>query len=486
MFKTLNLLILRSYIGPLIVAFCIVMFILIMQFLWLYIDELMGKGLGTWLIIELVFYASANLVNMALPLSILFSSTMTFGNLAEYNELTALKASGNSLIRVMRPLIILMVFISGFAFYFSNNLWPVANFKMRVLLTDISKKKPAMTLKEGVFYNDIDGMSIRVMKKNDETGLLQDILIYDRSTTNSSYNKDFRDYKQVIRAEYGKMHRSPDNKGLVFELHNGEIYKEIEQNQLKDTKYPFQKSRFKHASFNLDLSSLDLKRSDENNYTTDQLLNVKQLDRNIDSLNKVARVIKENLTDYVSKTYATVRQRDKENYHPHERATAAFEDQPQVEQKKIIQKAITRCKNVKKHIEQQTKDALGYNEKYITTLKVEWHKKFTLSIACLILFFIGAPLGSIVKKGGFGYPMLFTIAFFILYYILTMIGQKIASNQVVVEYLGVWLSSFVLFPIGVFLTYKANNDSVLFDREFYLRILGLKKKVKDENSSAML
>jgi lipopolysaccharide export system permease protein len=274
----LTRLVISSYLGPFILTFAIAMVFLILQFLWKYVDDLMGKGLEWYVIAELLFYASANLVPMALPLAILLSSIMVFGNLGESSELTAMRSAGLSLMRIMRPLIIFISFISLSAFFFANYMWPVANMKFRSLIFDIQNQKPALTLTEKRFYNDIPGFSIRVMEKSNSGDEFKDILIYDHSTGNVNYKRD-------IWAESGRIERINNGQGMIFHLQNGKIYEEVQGRMMKGGVFPYQKISFKNASLFFDLSSFQLQRTDVQVFNTHyEMMNMNQLASAEDSL----------------------------------------------------------------------------------------------------------------------------------------------------------------------------------------------------------
>lgn len=461
------------------------MIILDMQFLWLYVDDLMGKGLEWYIILELLFYASANWVPVALPLSILLASIMAFGNLGENNELTAMKASGLSLRKIMKPLTILMVCISGFAFFFSNNLWPLATFKMQLLITDIQHTKAAIVLKEGVFYNEIDNFSIRVGEK-DENGLdLHDLLIYDHSGTklHTSYAQDPRDYKRIIRANKGRISQSEDKKQLQLTLSNGYILQEMDPKTVSDSKMPFMRYYFKEAELNIDLKSFELERSEEDVYENPEyLLNLHQIkilqDSTLIEINKRHEKVNKSIRNNFSMT-REVKDTAAIFFKSTNASANYFSTLSKVEQKKNLHAAITNTKNSIRELDiDATRNDVSM--RYMNKLSVEWHRKFTLAYACLMLFFIGAPLGAIVKKGGLGWPVLISILFFLIYFILSRAGDEMAISGSLTPFFGMWLSAFILTPIAIFIFYKANNDSKLFDMDFYQkffrRIFGFRKK----------
>ena len=436
--KKLHLLVIKSYIGPLLLTFVIVLFLLVMQFLWKYIDDLVGKGLEWYVIAKLIIYASTVLVPMALPLSILLASLMTFGNLGESSELIAIKSAGISLQHIMKPLVILSAFISLLAFFFANNIMPVANLKMQSLLYDIRNKRPVFNIKENTFYNGFKGYSIRVLKKDSKRNMLYKVRIYDYG--------DREGNKAVILADSAKMRFSPDKMTLLLTLYHGKKYEDVEESGKKKYKtYPFQKDFFKEETITFDMSGFDFKRTDESLWKQNyQMLNLSQLQSAIDSLKK----------DYVDKKMEFVKILYQTSYltrYPAMKDSTFFLSDikakrylnfdslltaiPKSKKTIIYGAALNYARTASSLIESNMEDFL-YRYKWIVKHEIEWHKKFTLSIACFILFFIGAPLGAIIRKGGFGMPVVISILFFVFYYVLTITGERLAKGwQTVPTYL---------------------------------------------------
>jgi lipopolysaccharide export system permease protein len=464
--KKINALVLKTYIGPLLATFFISLFILLMQFMWMYIDDLVGKGLETYIIGQLLFYASFTFVPLALPLAILLSSLMTFGNLGEHYELVAMKSAGISLRSIMKPLIILSLCISAFAFYFSNNVLPVANLKFKSLLYDIRKKKLAVNIKEGIFYNDMDDYVIRVGKKGKDGNHIYKVLIYNH--TGGKGNTD------VTVADSGLMESTPDGRYLLFTLYSG--YNYLEKSDSKNSKKtnPFQRTFFREQVRKFDLSEFELNRTNEdlfkNNY---QMLNIKQLNYFIDSIGRSITTRRVNLAKSYPRNYQLYLNIDT-NYQVCEDSVAAIPNDlisqfTGDDRIKIVSSALTSARSVKKTLEYHENAYVTSNEGLLKH-KIVWHRKFTLSIACLIMFFVGAPLGAIIRKGGLGLPTVISILFFILYYIISMIGEKSALKGAIEVGPGMWLSSIILFPLGFFLTLKATSDSPIMDMDVWNKI----------------
>ena len=453
------------------------MVILDMQFLWLYIDDLMGKGLEWNIILELLIYASANWVPLALPLSVLLASIMSFGSLGEKKELLAMKASGISLFKIMKPLMVVILLVALFAFYFTNSLWPVANFKMRVLLRDIQKTKVALVLQPGIFFKS-ELFSIRVGEK-DRNGIeFNDVLIYDQSNINKqklgswSYKKDPRDYKRVIRAKKGKLINPEDRSKLELELSDGYMIQEWNPESFKDSKVPYTKYNFKKTVISFELNAFEFQRSSESSYKRDEyLLSLDQIYSLNDSIirqrNKQYEKINGLITDQISLL--------KDSGYKYSKITQDYfqkisEIQPQKGIKRDHQIAIKKLDQLRNHLKvAKAKDKSVEN--FISNLKIEWNRKFTLSYAVFMLFFLGAPLGAVVKKGGLGWPVITAILIFLIYFVLTRAGEEMASNYTMLPRTGMWLSSICITPISIFIFYKANRDAKIFELEWYQRIV---------------
>ncbi len=447
-------------------TFFIALFILLMQFLWKYIDDFVGKGLEWYIIAQLMFYASATFVPLALPLAILLSSLMTFGNLGEKYELTAIKAAGISLRTVMKPLIVMSIIISAIAFYFSNNVMPYANLKFRSLLYDVQSKKPAVNIQEGVFYNGIDGFIIKIGKKDSDGKTLHNVMIYNHTKRMGNTN--------LTIAKSGKMELTPDNRFLVFTLYDGSNYEEDLSSQENMLKRPLSRTTFKEEYRRFDLSAFAFSKTNEELFKNHfQMLNLKQLIKAEDTLVKELNLKKNDFfNSFKNRFYHLISQYDtalvlktdtlpklKENL----LSSTTKEDKI-----KIFETINNVTMSVKSDIDFWKID-FDERDEYIRRYDIEWHRKFTLSIACLILFFIGAPLGAIIRKGGFGLPVVMSVLFFVIFHILSMIGEKSSREGVMEAVQGMWLSSLVFLPLGIVLTFKATTDSPVFDGDAWKR-----------------
>ncbi len=473
-----------SFLGPFALTFFIVLFLLLMQFLWRWVDELVGKGLEFNVILELMAYVSASLVPMALPLAILLSSLMTFGNLGEYYELTAMKASGISLQRIMLPLIVLVFFLSVAAFFFANNVMPYTNLKMKSLLYDVRQQRPELQIKAGEFYNGIDNYSIRVNKRDPVTNILYDLKIYDHSQRKGNVN--------VTVADSGKMEMTADKRNLLITLWHGKSYSEIEEDKRNRYKtYPHRTDKFEEEQIIITLSGFDLQRTDESlfkNYY--QMLNISQLTHTTDSLSAELETRNKHFErSLVNYHYFKIRDKSfrpasqqpdtavrdsaanavppKAMVHDFDSLYASYDP---AMQRRIVSSGLSNARSARSFVE-NTATNLKYEQRNIRKHEIEWHKKFTLAAACLIFLFVGAPLGAIIRKGGMGMPTVISTVLFILYYVISLIGEKVVRESIVSSVQGMWLSSFILVTVGVFLTYKATNDSSMLNVDTYVNLI---------------
>ncbi len=463
MLKKLDKLVLRAFTGPFIVTFFIAFFVLMMQSLWKYIDDLVGKDLDLLTILQFLWYASASLLILAIPIAILISSIMTFGNLGESFELVAIKSSGISLIRFMRPLIIVTAGLCVVSFFFANNVIPVANLKFKTLYYDIYYKKPALELREGRFYTQISGFAIKVGKKEADQKTIRNVVIYEQQGMLQD---------NCIVAEDGEMGISADKKFLEFRLRNG--YRYQERGTPGDTSTEFVQLAFKEYKKLFDVSALQLRKTSDTVFKNDsKMLSLRQLNRNIDSLKKLEDSIKRRLQTESDLYFRSARLADsarKPAALPAKKPKTFSELLPDSARLTVFNQAIAKAGSLKS-VFGFTGDELERKKEDTREGHIEQHRKFSFSLACLVLFFIGAPLGSIIRKGGLGMPLVVAIIFFILFHLLNIFGEKFAKEGITSVFFGMWLAVIVLIPVGAFLTYKAMHDSQLFNKEFYYRLL---------------
>lgn len=504
---------------------------------------MVGKGLEFSVILEFLYYTSITLVPMALPLSILMSSLMTFGNLGERYELTAIKASGISLQRIMSPLIIVVVFISIGAFFFANRVLPYAHLQMRSLLYDIQQQRPELQIKPGAFNNLVDGYSIRVENKNPKTGTMYHLQIYDHTKGKGNVS--------VTVADSGTMKATSDEKNLIMTLYNGRSYNELQEEHnvpLSRRSYPHRYDKFEKEHIVIELTGYGLQRTDQSLFKSHYaMMDLEQLTTMEDSLKKeinqkqnqlYRNLVRGNLFKKSDRLYNNPASRTPEAVSrinidarrqgllrkPHQTEHGVIEseevnnefkqkdevdnvfkqntknkenkekepDQPTEETQKenvktvnvdslfnlltlrdkyrVLGTAITYART-SKNIVANSAQTLDFKIRYLRRYEIEWHRKFTIAFACLVFLFIGAPLGAIIRKGGLGLPLVLSIIFFIFYYILSLTGDKLVRESLLPAYQGMWLSSFVFFTIGVFLTYKATTDSSMLNMDTYMNFI---------------
>ena len=458
---------LKQFMGPFILSFVIVIFALLMQFLWKYIDDLIGKGLDLWIFGELLLYVAASLTAMAFPLAVLLASIFTLGNMGENYELIALKAAGVSLQRIVLPLIILSVFIAAGAFYFVNNVMPVTNLKMKSLIYDITQQRPELYIQEGIFYNGIEGYTIRFDKRDYKTNMLYDLMIHDH--TKKAGNT------QVSLADSGLMAMTADKRFLEVILYNGHSYEDwLEEGKRprQNKNYPFYRHSFDKQVFRMALPGYGLERSDETIFKSGyQMLNLAQLTTMIDSLSKVIDSQEDQLRNIVQPIYSnpelknfsvdtSFRKKIPDDFR------AEFDKLTKSKRQLAIQEAVNNVRTQKEQVAGLIYE-LDKHNKTTWRYEIEWHKKVALACACFIFFFIGAPLGAIIRKGGIGTPIIIAVIFFVMYYVISMIGEKSAREGAMTPLEGIWMSTFIILSIGIFLTWMATRDSTIFNQELY-------------------
>ena len=477
--KAIHRFTLRSFLGPLILSFFIVMFILMMNFVWRYIDELVGKGLDFSVIAELLFYATANMMPLGIPLAILFAGIMTMGNLGEHNELLAMKSAGMSLPRILSPLIVVVLIVSVASFFVVNNLVPYSNKKMMSILYDIKQQKESMEFKDGVFFNGIDNISIRVGHQDPKTQLLTDVLIYDNRERNGNMT--------TTLADSGYIYMSDDNKFLMIKLYNGETF-ETTRNYKWSTENGVRHQVFAVQNGALAIDGFDFSRTDMRLFNNHQTKNISDLQVDIDSLETEAdrgsaRSYEPLLQNYLmtqDKSAFGIFDTVKIDYSY--RVPKDLMDEVRElsvnELSVVANKAVSNARlsrNSLNRTEDTAKDTL--NKLYRS--QVEWHRKVSLPVCIIIFFLIGAPLGAIIRKGGLAMPVVVSVLFFVVYYVISIAGEKMAKEGTWDAGFGMWFSSLILLPIALYLTRAATNDSNLFNTEWYVaKIAKIKSKLK--------
>lgn len=460
--KRLHLFVLKSFLPLFMMTFFIVLFIVLMQFLWKYIDDLVGKGLSMDVIGELFFYAAVSMVPMALPLAILLASLMTFGNLGERFELTAMKAAGISLVRVMAPLIVFICGVAVGAFYFQNNVLPIAQVKMWTLLFSMRQKSPEVEIPEGIFYDQIPGINLYVSAKNRANGMLYDVKIYDVRRGGENVT--------ILVSDSAYMALTQDMKYIYLYMYQGNQYERMAANsQLKND--PFRRESFHTKEFFIPFDN-NFNRLDEKGMREQYVgKNIDELQATIDSINHRVDSIGKTNIQAVAKAVvpaipgAGLKPQGKQTPPPPSK-TVSFDSLLQTlspaAYNSVVSAAIREAGSKQNSLMLESEN-IAQEKKIIRRHGIELIKKFTLSIACIIFFFIGAPLGAIIRKGGIGMPMVISVILFLIYYIFDNAGYKMARDGHAAVWFGVWLSTMVMAPLGIFVTYKAMNDSSVFD-----------------------
>lgn len=465
--KKLDIFVLKSFCLLFMGTFFICLFIFMMQFLWKYVDEMVGKGLEMTVLVQFFFYSALTLVPISLPLAVLLAALITFGNFGERFELLAMKAAGISLMKIMRPLIVFIAFVSCVSFYFQNVIGPKAQTKLWTLLFSMKQKSPEVDIPEGVFYDEIDGYNLYVKHKNRKTGVLYDVLIYN-------FEKGFEN-AQIIKADSGKLEMTADKQHLYLHLYSGEQFENLKSQSMNQRNVPYRRETFreKHAIIEFDS---DFNMADEGIMSSrSNGKNMAMLQAGIDSMQVYndsvghayyveamggAYKVASNLTkaDTLKIAEAHVGGYD---------VDSLFDASTLLQKQKILSVAVSRAESAGSDWSFKSFN-ISQTERNLRLHKTSWHEKLTLSMACLIFFFIGAPLGGIIRKGGLGMPVVVSVLIFIIYYIINNTGYKMARDGKWIVWMGMWTSTAILAPLGAFLTYKSNNDSVVLNADAYI------------------
>jgi len=466
--KKIHKLVIKAFLGPLVVTFFISMLVLLMQFLWKYVDDLVGKGLELTIIFEFLYYTALTLVPMALPITVLLASLMTLGNMGERYELVATKASGISLQKLMRPLFVFVIGISLVAFVFSNNVFPYAFLKYRTLLHDIQMKKPALNILEGEYYKRIDGFVIRFDRKERDGQTIHGVMIYDHT--------DGIGNTRLTMARSGLMQTTEDGLWLQFRLFDGFSYVEDVKEWQNRHNRPFSRARFDEQVIRFDLSSFEMGQTDESLFMNHQKAkSLSELQYRIDTLAKqYASRVEEIKQALLSRHYF---------YRTFYNDTLVVDDinteylRSNFQSKNVIEMAANQVNSLLSDVRHYAVD-LQNRESFLNDYEIEWHRKFTYPFACILLFLIGAPLGAIIRRGGLGMPVVMAVLIFIAYFATTIIGEKSVKTTDLLAWRGAWASSLIFLPIGIFLMIKATSDAAFLDadvwRRKFLKLIGRK------------
>lgn len=457
--RKIDRLILGAFAGPFLLTFFVVVFIFLIQYLIKYFPDLVGKGLGPEVYLELLFYFSINVTPISMPLSILLASLIAYGNLGEHFELTAIKSAGISLVRTLVPILLFSLLLCVAAFFINNNMVPKANLKAFSLLYDLRQKKPTFEFKEGTFYNGIPGYSIKVNDKDEDGSRMRQIMIYNHS--------EGRGNTEVTLADSGKMYLTNGDQMLVMELYKCNSLKEMLENHKPDNQQ-FVRSQYKKGTFFFSLESFNLQRTKEELFSSHKIMrNVKELSKDVDSLTHQADSLTIITYESVKPFYNFMYKSDTTRIRMDIGKKIDY-TKDTLQRANVLKYANNISKSVKSYINAQADRYRNYS-KEANSYSIEWHKKFTFSFACLVMFLIGAPLGSIIKKGGLGVPVIISIVFFIFYYTFSIIMEKWSKEGIVDTALGMWFTNLLFLPIGIFFLRQARNDSRILETD-YLRV----------------
>lgn len=475
--KKLDLMLIKAFIPPFILTFFIALFVLVLQFLWKYIDEIVGKGLEFKLIMELIFYLSTSLFVIAMPIGVLVASVMVMGGLAERYELATMKSAGISLSRVMRPLMMVGAFIGLLSFITANYVVPVSNLKFKSRLYDIRKQKPMLNIVPGRFIDEFRTTVIRVGEIDKAQNIIRDVMIYDHENRRND---------NVTVASWGEMYFTDNQQFMVMRLHDGKQYQEMSKASGATEQEPFMRTSFKTWEKMFDLSEFAFSQTDEELFKSHEtMLSIRQLNASFDSLAiRFAQLIDQQQaysTHFFH--FRTPASDSLDNYIPIKSFgyTGKLFDNiddffPVHERGEYYRRAQTAARSMIGHIRSTIQSQIRLKLNMSGHMR-EWHQKFTWAFSCILFLFIGAPMGAIIRKGGFGWPMLISIVFFVSYIMLGTIGRNMIGNQVVSPFVGSWMPVLVLLPIGVFLTYKAMTDSSMLETAWFSKLTGFISKL---------
>ena len=479
--KTLYSYLIKKYVPPFLGTLFISVFIFFMVFVFTYIDEIAGKGIDAWTLAQMFFFTFLMFIPNSMPLAVLLSSIMTFGNLGENYELAALKSSGLSLTKIMRPLLVFIIFLSLFSFYFNNYTMPFIHLKQASLLYDVRGAKPALNIKEGIFYNGIEGYSIRVGSKDVDGKTIRNILIYDHTERKGNVVQMY--------ADSGRLEMNQGKDALIITLYNGTRYEQI-VNEARDLRTrPMMTVAFEEQMVRIDLSGFKMKRTDEELFKNNaEMMNLRQLSNYIDTAKyekkKMAKNVYQNFTSYFNQNaYRLNKKKDslKSDFISVNDHLKKYDLQAR---KQIIENALNITRSSSSFLDGKIQEDES-NKMEQARYEINWHGKFTLSFACIVLFFVGAPLGAIVRKGGLGMPVVISVFLFIIYHVISFSCQKMALQGKMDSAIGMWIGPLSFLPFGIWLTYKSATDSALFDSVLYIEFFQkLIAKFRKKSNSA--
>ena len=458
--KVLHSYLLKAYLPPFFLTLFIGVFVFFLIHVFTYMDDIVGKGMGFWILTQFFSYSFLTFIPIAMPLAVLLSSIMTFGNLAENYELAAMKSSGLSLFKIMKPVLGFIILLSVFTFFFNNFILPEITLKSARLLWDIRQAKPTLNIKEGIYYNQLDGYSIKVGKKSKDGNTLYDLNIYDHS--NAACNNI------QLYADSGKMKTSADTNFLQIQLNNGTRYEDILQEETHKRTRPLMQMIYKELNINVDMSGFKMKETQEELFKGHhEMMNVWQIDREIDTMNLDITKKHQNLNAQFSNFFLGRTFRTSVLNRSCASVQTFYASLNKDEFKRAVENAQNLARSSSSFID-SINEEIKNKEMVRLQYAVGWHKKINISFACIVLFFVGASLGAIIRKGGMGLPVVVAVLFFLLYYVVTIIFEDLVIEEFYTVVFGTWFPLMLFLPLGIFLTYKAAKDSALFDLTAYI------------------
>ena len=479
--KVLHKHLLKAYLPPFFLTLFIGVFVFFLIHVFTYMDDIVGKGMGAWILTKFFVYSFITFVPIAMPLAVLLSSIMTFGNLAENYELAAMKSCGLSLFKIIKPIFIFILFLAGLTFVFNNFILPEITLKSARMLWDIRQAKPTLSIKEGVYFDKLDGYSIKIGRKSKDGQTLYDLNIYDHS--------DGLGNNIQLYADSGKMKTSPDTNYLQLQLNNGSRYEDIVQDENSKRNHPLMQLLYKELNINVDMSSFKMKQTEEDLFKGHhEMMNVWMIDREIDTFNLDIHKKYENLHNQFN-NYFLARTLRTSGISKNQQAVYAFyKSLTPDEFKRSVENAQNLARSSSSFID-SVNEEVSVKQFNAIDYMMGWHKKINISFACIVLFFVGAPLGAIIRKGGMGLPVVVAVLFFLLYYVVTIIYEDLVMEGVYTVVFGSWFPLLLFLPLGIFLTFKAAKDSALFDMYAYTepikKLFKRHSKPSNENSSTV-
>ncbi len=458
--KVLHKYLLKAYLPPFFLTLFVGVFVFFLIHVFTYMDDIVGKGMGAWILTQFFTYSFITFIPVAMPLAVLLSSIMTFGSLAENYELAAMKSCGLSLFKIIRPILLFILFLSGVTFVFNNFVLPAVTLKSARLLWDIRQAKPTLSIKEGIYYDKLDGYNIKVGKKSKDGKTLKNVHIYDHTAGQGNTIQ--------IYADSGKMTTSADTNYLQLQLLSGTRYEDIIKDEHYKSKHPLSMLTYKELDINVDMSSFKMKQTKEELFKGHhEMLNVWQINSELDTFRNNIQSKHINLINQFN-NYFLVRTFRSSNFNlPAQKLKDFYATLNKDEFNRSVENAMNLARSSTGYIE-SIENEINHQQLNMTDFLLGFHKKISISFACIVLFFVGAPLGAIIKKGGMGMPVVVAVLFFLLYYVVTIIFEDLVIEGVYIPAFGAWFPLVLFLPLGIFLTYKAAKDSALFDLHAYI------------------